>query len=211
MLIPRTPNIIRLIFPKILFRLPQKSATVYLTFDDGPDPCVTPYVLENLKAFQFHATFFVLGKHVQQYPELTQEVLQAKHRIGNHTQNHLCGWKSSDEKYLQNIQEADQSLNPFTSQKKLFRPPYGKMRLSQIRKISYTHQIVLWDIISEDYNSKISEEKILKKLKKQTRNGSIIVFHDSQKSFEKLKNILPPYLRFLKEKGYVSKAIPECF
>lgn len=211
MLIPRTPNIIRHFFPKILFRLPQSQPTVYLTFDDGPQPEVTPFVLEHLKAFQFHATFFVLGKHVQQYPELTQEVLQAKHRIGNHTQNHLCGWKSSDEKYLQNIQEADQSLNPFTSQKKLFRPPYGKMRLSQIRKISYTHQIVLWDVLSEDYNLQLSEERILKKLKKQTRNGSIIVFHDSQKSYEKLKNILPSYLHFLREKGYVSKAIPECF
>ncbi|WP_298950755.1 polysaccharide deacetylase family protein [uncultured Nonlabens sp.] len=177
--------------------------TVYLTFDDGPTPLVTDFVTDLLSQYGFKATFFCIGDKVDRYPATYKLLENQGHQVGNHTYHHLNAWTTKKNRYLDNIDECSKVVDT-----KLFRPPYGRITSTVTKRlINKGYQIVLWDVLSGDFDQKRTAASCLKNLKKNTRNGSVIVFHDSDKSFEKLKIILPKYLKFLKEKGWDSKSI----
>ena len=181
--------------------------TIYLTFDDGPIPEVTPWVLKTLKAYNAKATFFCIGDNIQKHPEIFTQLKADGHTTGNHTQNHLKGWAVADEIYLDNIRKCSQWM-----ESDLFRPPYGRIKRSQIREIQnskfkiqngdQTLKIIMWDVLSGDFDIDLSPEKCLQSVLKKTSNGSIIVFHDSLKAWERLEYVLPKALEFWQKAGY---------
>lgn len=186
------------LFSRYLWHGSRKNKTVYITFDDGPHPEVTRFVLQELEKHQFRATFFCVGDCVQRHPDVFKEVLQAGHAAGNHTYNHLNSWNTTTSHYINDVDTAHQVIDS-----KLFRPPYGRIKPSAaktLRKKGY--QIVMWDLLSGDFDTQRTAASCLKNLKKNTRNGSVIVFHDSEKAYEKLQVILPEYFKFLKESGF---------
>ncbi len=200
---------IKKLFSNYVWDIANRENKVYLTFDDGPTPAITEWTLEQLKNYNAKATFFCIGDNIRKYPEIFLKVIQEEHSIGNHTFNHLNGWKTSTQNYIENAElyEIEHSkLN--TDQNKLFRPPYGKIKLSQsktLRKLGY--KIIMWDVLSEDFNQEITPEKCFENVIKNVTSGSIIVFHDSQKAFRNLEYTLPRTLAFLKEKGFVCERI----
>ncbi|PIX36372.1 MAG: polysaccharide deacetylase family protein [Bacteroidetes bacterium CG_4_8_14_3_um_filter_31_14] len=175
---------------------------IYLTFDDGPTPEVTLRVLALLKEYNAKATFFCLGKNVEKFPEIYNEILIQGHAVGNHSYSHFNGWKTSNKKYIQDVNKASLRINS-----KIFRPPYGKISPLQCIILKKTFRIVLWTCLSKDYSQKMNEEKILNRIKRATKNDAIIVFHDSAKTLKKLLNILPEYLKFLNTENYVCALI----
>ncbi|MAM18445.1 MAG: polysaccharide deacetylase family protein [Christiangramia sp.] len=206
--LPKYPQLLKWLYPKRLSRLPGKN-TIYLSFDDGPIPEVTPWVLQELKKFDATATFFCIGDNVQKHPEIFQQVLDAGHAIGNHTFHHLNGWKTRTSEYLQNTEKAQQLMADYSQHQnqvisaKFFRPPYGKIRNSQASSLVRNgYKIVMWDVISGDYNSQFSAEKCYQNVVQNTVAGSCIVFHDSQKAFPNLQEILPKILQYYAEKGW---------
>ncbi|MGJ8683704.1 MAG: polysaccharide deacetylase family protein [Nonlabens sp.] len=181
----------------------RNKKIVHLTFDDGPHPVVTPFVLNELKKHQFEATFFCIGDCVQKHPEVYEELLQSEHAVGNHTFHHLNSWKTSTITYLTDVKKAGQVIDS-----KLFRPPYGRIKSSVARGLrDLDYKIVMWDVLSGDFDNKRTSRSCLINLKKNTKNGSIIVFHDSEKAYEKLKEILPEYFKFLKKEGFQTAVI----
>lgn len=204
MLIEQTPDIIRKLIPGAVWRLPQKEKTVYLTFDDGPIPEVTPWVLDLLKKYNIKATFFCVGDNVRKYPEVFKMVVSAGHSVGNHTFNHLQGFKVRSGKYVENVELADSYIRS-----NLFRPPHGHLRIRQGTKLSKKFRFVMWDVITRDYNMKLSGEYVLNVVKRYARNGSIIVFHDSIKAEENMKYALPKAIEFLLSEGYKFEKITE--
>jgi len=208
----KTNIFIKKIFSGFVWDLPNKEKKVYLTFDDGPTPEITEWTLNQLKQFKVKATFFCIGENIQKYPEIFNKVIEDGHSIGNHTFNHLKGWNTSTEDYIQNFKQCEaeilkQSLI-LTTKSKLFRPPYGKIKFSQsriLRKMSY--RIIMWDVLSADFDTTISPEKCLENVIKNIRSGSIIIFHDSIKASKNLEYALPKTLVFLKENGYKCEAI----
>jgi peptidoglycan/xylan/chitin deacetylase (PgdA/CDA1 family) len=199
-----TPLWLRLIFPPgVVWTGDRAGNTVYLTFDDGPDPAATPYVLEELRKYQMKATFFCVGANVAKYPELFQQLKQEGHRVGNHTMNHKNGWKTSDDSYVQEIIEADKLINS-----NLFRPPYGKITRSQLKLLREQTQlvsqsrIIMWGALAGDFDAGIDGKKCFDNVRKNTSAGSIIVFHDSQKALPRLKEALPATLDWLSKKGF---------
>lgn len=211
--IVKTPLIVKLIFNKWKWSFSQKEKNLYLTFDDGPTPKVTDWVLEELKKYNAKATFFCIGKNIQQNPELFNEIIHQGHVIGNHTNNHLKSFETPKKRYIQNVLKAEEEIKKnsefSTIQKvKLFRPPYGKLKLSQskiLRKKGY--KIIMWDVLSADFDTEISEAKCMHNVVRNTSKGSIIVFHDSKKAFEKVKFVLPQILEYYTAKGYKFKTI----
>lgn len=204
MLIEQTPDFIRKLIPGAVWRLPQKEKTVYLTFDDGPIPEVTPWVLDLLKKYNIKATFFCVGDNVRKYPEVFKMVVSAGHSVGNHTFNHLQGFKVRSGKYVENVELADSYIRS-----SLFRPPHGHLRIRQGTKLSKKFRFVMWDVITRDYNMKLSGEYVLNVVKRYARNGSIIVFHDSIKAEENMKYALPKAIEFLLSEGYKFEKITE--
>ena len=202
----KTPVILQKILPNYLWRKHTNKKVVYLTFDDGPTPIITTSVLKTLKKFNVKATFFCLGKNVENHVDIVDRILKEGHAIGNHTYSHLNGWDTKYKIYLDDIERADKSfLSSIKSLKevKLFRPAYGKITLKQakeLRKKDYT--IVLWDVLSGDFDTKLSPEKSLRKVVKHTKSGSIVVFHDSIKAQKTLEFVLPKALEYWKENGY---------
>ncbi|WP_438968658.1 polysaccharide deacetylase family protein [Nonlabens sp.] len=181
----------------------REERTIYLTFDDGPTPEVTDFVMEQLDKFQYKATFFCIGEKVKQFPKTYDKLLENGHIIGNHTQHHLNAWKTSSETYLEDVTECAKHIDS-----NLFRPPYGRIKRDITKNlIAKGYKIILWDVLSGDFDMNRAAASCLKNLKKNTKNGSVIVFHDSEKSFEKLKQILPEYLSFIESKGWKSKSI----
>ncbi len=201
--------IIKNLFSNYVWEIPNNENKVYLTFDDGPTPEITEWTLNQLKEFNAKATFFCIGDNVRKYPEIFQKVINEGHSIGNHTFNHLNGWKTNTSDYIENVKLYETEhckLN--TEHCKLFRPPYGKIKPSQskiLRKFGY--KIIMWDIISYDFDNTISKEKCLENVLKNVKSGSIIVFHDSKKAFTNLEYVLPRTLEFLKKKGFVCEKI----
>lgn len=193
----KPPPLIKSFYSSLEWSIPVSAPIIYLTFDDGPSPEVTPWVLEVLKAFDARATFFLVGDNVRKFPSVVEKILKDHHKIGNHTFNHLDGWKTEDEKYLENISRCHQLVDS-----NLFRPPYGKIKKSQIKKLSMTYRIVMWSLLSYDFAAQINHQKILHKLKKFTLPGSIIVFHDSLKAEANLRQMLPIFLETMKTSGY---------
>ena len=212
----KTPLVLKKIFTKRLWDIQDVPNAVYLTFDDGPTPEVTPWVLEQLKKYDAKATFFCIGKNVKKHSDLFRQIIEAGHKIGNHTNNHMNGWQTPTAKYLKNIQKAETTiqvnwpkdkLDEF-SRKKLFRPPYGKMKFSQAKEVlKKGYQIVMWDVLSADFDNSISPEKCTSNVLNNVANGSIIIFHDSLKAEKNLKHALPATLEFLKKKNLKSLTI----
>jgi len=195
-----TPFWLRWFYPNITWHKSRKEKFVYITFDDGPIPVVTPFVLNTLKKFNCHATFFCIGENVDKHPSILSDLISAGHTIGNHTYNHLKGWNSSNKDYIENVIKS----STITSTR-IFRPPYGRIKKSQIKEIkSYnpSTEIVMWDVLSGDYDERISKEQCVRNVLKHCKNGSIIVFHDSLKAFGHLEYALPVVLENLSRQGY---------
>jgi peptidoglycan/xylan/chitin deacetylase (PgdA/CDA1 family) len=178
----------------------RHEKAVYLTFDDGPIPEATPFVLDILDHFQIKATFFMVGDNVRKHPDIFHMVVERGHRIGNHTYNHIGGFKYLSKNYLANADKANETLHT-----DLFRPPHGWMRWIQYLLLRKKYRIVMWDLVTRDYSKRVTAEDVFHNVKKYTRNGSIITFHDSLKSIEKLRTALPQSIQWLKEQGYTFK------
>ena len=191
---------LRWLYPRATWRMNRHEHAVYLTFDDGPIPESTPFLLKTLDEFDAKATFFMVGENVRRHPELFEQIVKAGHQVGNHTFNHISGFKHSIHKYSYNTEKANQLIHSH-----LFRPPHGWMRLSQYAWLGRKYRIVMWDLVTRDYSKWMTAEDVLNNVKQYTRNGSIITFHDSLKSIDKLHFALPEALRWLKEQGYVFK------
>jgi len=198
----KTPQIIQRLFPNLLWRFPSKEKVLYLTFDDGPIPEVTPWVLDTLQQFDAKATFFCVGDNVQKHPKIFERLLSEKHSVGNHTFHHLDGWKNKKDVYLSDIKKCAKSLNS-----NLFRPPYGRLKPQQASVIQKDYKIVLWDVLSGDFDPKLSKEKCLENVLTYAKEGSIIVFHDSLKAEEKLRYVLPRVLKHYQKLEFQFKKI----
>jgi len=176
---------------------------VYLTFDDGPTPVVTPWVLDQLDEVQAKATFFCLGRNVDKHPDLYKQILVTGHSVGNHSYSHMKGFRSSIKRYMDDIHLASNLIDS-----KLFRPPYGRILPGQVKAVIQQYDIIMWDVLSIDYNSGLTGERVLQNVTNNVKPGSIIVFHDSDKASDNLYYALPRTLEFLHESGYAMKAIP---
>ena len=192
------------LYPDYCWGMPSTEKKIYLSFDDGPHPQATPFVLDTLKQYHAKASFFCIGKNVAEFPELYKGILLDGHTVGNHTQDHLNGWKTKDSQYFENIREASKYIDS-----KLFRPPYGKITRFQAKQIreKMGMQIVMWSVLSADFDIRIRPEQCLKNVVENAGNGSIIVFHDSAKAFERMAYALPAVLDFYSKKGYQFCAI----
>ena len=205
----KTPEFIRKTFPGFIWQMPDESQQennkeLYLTFDDGPVQEVTPFVIDFLKQYNAKATFFCVGENIEENPEIFQELKDQGHSIGSHSYNHLSGWATENNQYLSNVDKAAK-----LSSSTLFRPPYGRIKLSQAKKIQENYKIIMWDVLSGDFDPKISAEKCYDNVVDNAHNGSIVVFHDSQKSYKVLKEVLPRVLDHYSELGYQFKSITE--
>ncbi len=199
MFIEQPARFLRWLYPHALWRMSHRERAVYLTFDDGPIPEATPYILDTLERFGAKATFFVVGHNAQKYPHLLAETRKRGHRIGNHTYHHISGIKVRSWNYLRNVEQAEELLHTG----RLFRPPHGWMGFVKYRIMRHTGwRIVMWDVVTRDYSRLLSAADVVDNVKRYTRPGSIITFHDSLKSIDKLKTALPAALEWLKEQGY---------
>lgn len=201
----KTPWWLKRLYSNCVWQMPTGDRIIYLTFDDGPHPVATTFVLEELKKFNAKATFFCIGKNVVEYGGIYKMILDEGHAVGNHTFNHLNGWKTDDEIYLQNIEEAKKYIDS-----NLFRPPYGRATRFQLKLIR-SHKLnltpLMWTVLSGDFDLKIDREKCLNNVLRNTSNGSIVLFHDSEKAFDKMKYALPKVLEYFSEKGFRFKKI----
>lgn len=197
MYLHKTPTLVRLFFPQFWWKRRTDENIIYLTFDDGPIPGVTDWVLETLRPYNAKATFFCVGQNIQKHPDVYQRVLTQGHAVGNHTFHHLNGWKTRPEPYLENIRACDESLAldfQSNASKPLFRPPYGRLTRQQSKLIREQYQIVMWDVLSGDFDRSLSPVLCLRKTIAHTQRGSIVTFHDSVKAKENLEYVLPRYL-----------------
>jgi peptidoglycan/xylan/chitin deacetylase (PgdA/CDA1 family) len=193
----RPPKVYRWLFKKAVFRKNPNEKTVYLTFDDGPHPEATPYVLNVLETHGIKATFFVLGKNVNKHPELFKQLKVEGHGIGNHGMHHPKGWKTATDKYVKDV-----ALGKEITKSNLFRPPYGSLTISQYNRLVQTEKIVFWDVISGDFDQKINGPTVINNVLKNVRNGSVIVMHDSKKAMNNVMGSMNEIIIELKEKGY---------
>ncbi len=191
------PRFLRYLFKHTLWQKKTSSKVIYLTFDDGPTPEITTQVLDILDKYDWKATFFCVGENVHKYPEIYQEVLRRGHRTGNHSYNHLKGYKYSCDEYVENVNKASTLIDS-----KLFRPPYGRITFQQIKALRKDYQIIMWDVITHDYDKQLSPHQVLNNVKNNLRKGSIVVFHDSVKAKSNVLTALPPAIEFWKENGY---------
>ena len=203
MIIEQPPLLFRILFSETVWRIHRKRRTVFLTFDDGPIPKVTPWVLDTLDHYGVKATFFLVGDNVRRHPELLEEILHRGHSVGNHTMNHLQSIKVTTRTYLRNVALADRLIGS-----RLFRPPHGLLRWGTARLMKNHFSLIMYDLVTRDYNQKLTGEEVLNNVKRYARKGSIIVFHDSLKAEKNLKYALPHAIEWLKYKGYEFEAIP---
>lgn len=201
----RTPYIIKKLFPDILWEMPEVNNKIYLTFDDGPHPEMTPWILNYLKIHDAKATFFCLGKNAEKYPGLVQQIKDYGHTVGSHGYAHLNGWATGNAAYLKDVEMAEQVLSD-KNNTRLFRPPYGRIRLSQLRQISA--RVVNWSLMPGDFDAGISSEKCHQRLSENVRSGDIICLHDSEQAARHLRYCLPKWLAFFDNKGLKSEALP---
>ncbi len=203
MYLSKSPGILRSLTRKNLtWELPARAGEIFLTFDDGPIPEITPQVLDILKQYQAKATFFCVGDNVLKHPDVYQQVLEAGHTTGNHTFHHLNGWKTPLIEYLADIEKCSQLVKS-----SLFRPPYGRIKPSYIQSIKPDYQIIMWSVLSGDFDVDSSPEKVLDNALQHTTDGSIVVFHDSLKAADRLFYALPGFLKHFSDKGYKFSAI----
>ena len=197
----KTPALFRWLFPSCIWRIPNEENKIFLTFDDGPNPVFTKKIISVLKKHRVPATFFCIGRQVKKHPELFDE-LSKNYPVGNHTLTHVNGWKESTSNYAN---EVEQCQSVFTSS--LFRPPYGRIKFSQINKLKSNFKIIMWDVLGADFDASISPERIEKNILKNTESGSIIVLHDNPNFAEKMLSVLPSIIEKLKKKGFVFSSI----
>ena len=201
----KTYKIIQFLFPKYTWELPNAEKKIFLTFDDGPIPEITEWVLDILKQENIKATFFCIGDNIQKHPAIFKRIIAENHSLGNHTFNHLNGWKTSPKDYIENVQLCeDEILKHSNLKSKFFRPPFGKIRRNQasaIQKLGY--KLIMLNVLSYDFDKDLSQEECLLKVVKNTSNGSIIVFHDSIKANNNLRFVLPRAIQLLKKKGFI--------
>ena len=193
----QVPEILKSVIKNVVWRINPAKKVIYLTFDDGPNSRVTPLVLDILDRFEVKATFFCVGENVSRFPDVFDEVKRRGHTVGNHTFNHLKGFEYATDYYVRNVEKANGYIKS-----DLFRPPHGQIKPSQIKALKDDYRIIMWDFITYDYDKLIEPEKIIAEVKKRSRNGSIVVFHDSLKAEKNVLQVLPEALRFWKENGY---------
>lgn len=204
MIIEQPPLLYRLLFPEAIWRIKRKRRkVVFLTFDDGPIPEVTPWVLDLLDKYEIKATFFMVGDNVRRHPELLEEVKARGHSYGNHTMHHLQGFKVSRVRYMRDITEAAYYIDS-----PLFRPPHGLIRWAQAKAIKNHYNIVMYDLVTRDYSKKLNPEQVLANVRRYVRNGSVIVFHDSLKARKNMQQALPQAIEWLKAEGYEFLPLP---
>jgi peptidoglycan-N-acetylglucosamine deacetylase len=223
----KTNSLIKKLFSNYVWEIPNNENKVFLTFDDGPTPEITEWTLSQLKSYNAKATFFCIGDNIRKHPTLFRKVIQDGHSIGNHTFNHLNGWKTNLNIYCENVELCEKELSEGRKlnsgciqgkenlkselrilNSKIFRPPYGKIKPSQSKTLRRQgYKIIMWDVISYDFDSKTAPEECLKNVLNNVKSGSIIVFHDSIKAFKNLEFVLPRTLEFLKEKGFTCEPI----
>ncbi|OYU95459.1 MAG: polysaccharide deacetylase family protein [Bacteroidetes bacterium B1(2017)] len=196
------PAILHWLMPTYTWKVKTKDKQLFLTFDDGPHPQITPWVLALLKEYDAKATFFCVADNVKKFPETYKEVLNQGHTTGNHSFHHLNGWKTNTQPYLADVELASEYISS-----NLFRPPYGRIRRQQAKALQDKYKIIMWNRLSRDYEKNLNVNESLAQMK-QVDNGSILVFHDSEKSFENLKVLLPELLSFYKQEGYQMLSIP---
>lgn len=226
----RIPSILPWLFPQLTWGIKTNEKELFLTFDDGPVPGPTEFVLNELKKYNAKATFFCIGDNIQKHGDIFKRIISEGHQVGNHTFNHMKGWGTSTEKYLANVELCANEISkrlpisgfqlPVTNHhspstgnwqpetRLLFRPPYGRIRTKQINALKQKYQIIMWDVLTSDYSQSLSPEKCLAGSIKATRPGSIIVFHDSLKAERNMSYALPRYLNYFSERGYLFKALP---
>ena len=203
----KTPWWLKKIYKTCIWQINTKQKIIYLSFDDGPHPVATPFVLDELKKYHAKATFFCIGKNVVMYPEIYKRIIAEGHSVGNHTLNHLNGWKTKNNIYIENILSANKYINSF-----LFRPPYGKIRFRQLRilfRLKQPFKVIMWSVLSGDFDNGITKIKCLNNVIKNTGDGSIVVFHDSEKALDKLSFVLPEVLKHFEEKQFQFNKIEE--
>lgn len=200
----RTPFILPLLYPKLIWRIPTSEDIIYLTFDDGPVPGPTDFVLEQLDKFNAKATFFCIGNNVIQNESIFRKIVEQGHAVGNHTQNHKKGWGTPNDEYLNDVIACQKTMKATT----LFRPPYGRIRRSQIKQLD-NYKIVMWDVLSYDYSSAMNRDRCLQGVIKATRKGSIVVFHDSYKAEKNMTYALPRFLDHFTQNGYKFESLSE--
>jgi peptidoglycan/xylan/chitin deacetylase (PgdA/CDA1 family) len=204
MYLAKTPSLFYKIYnSKDLWRVETSEDVIYLTFDDGPVPEVTPWVLDMLDSFEAKATFFCVGENVKKNPDIFDDIIRRNHTVGNHTYSHLNGWKSEPEDYYENVGKCDSLFNTT-----LFRPPYGKVSSAQHKLLEKQFNLVYWTVLSGDFDQSITPEKCLENAKTSVEKGSIVVFHDSIKAWNNLVYALPAFLDHFYRKGFLFKAIP---
>jgi peptidoglycan/xylan/chitin deacetylase (PgdA/CDA1 family) len=203
--IAKTPKWVRKLFSKSIWEMPQTKKAIYLTFDDGPHPQMTSFVLDELSKYNATATFFCIGKNVVDHPAVFERIIHEGHAIGNHTYDHLDGWKTGNADYLENILTARKYIDS-----DLFRPPYGRLTWSQQRDITksgHAFKVIMWSVLSGDFDVNITPEQCCKNVLQHTKSGSVVVFHDSEKAGERIRYALPVVLKYFSEKGYAFEKI----
>ncbi len=206
----KTPAWIIRLFSGLTWRIPEEKPVIYLTFDDGPHPEITPWVLSLLKNYNAKATFFLIGKNVTLYPETALSIKAAKHLIGNHTFSHKDGWKTPLSVYMEDVQKGESVITPIIGTKPLwFRPPYGRLRFGQLRQVKKKYRIAMMDILCGDFDTTKDAAFCIRNIVENYQNGSIVVFHDSEKAFPRLRETLPAILTFCQENGIQCKKLPE--
>lgn len=198
MYLTKTPWWLRALYPSLVWRMPAGEKKIYLTFDDGPHPVATPFVLDQLAAYGAKASFFCIGKNVAARPDIYQRILAEGHAVGNHTQHHLNGWKTDDVEYVNDTMQAAAYI-----QSNLFRPPYGRVKRSQIRGLQGKGmKIIMWDVLSADFDTNLTPQASLSYVLYHTKPGSIVLFHDSEKAWERMSGALPAVLQHFSAEGY---------
>lgn len=201
----------RALYPDFIWRKGRQEKNIYLTFDDGPIPEITEFVLYTLAQYNAKATFFCIGDNIKKHPDIFQKVINAGHSIGNHTFNHLRGWKTDKETYLANVKQCDaeigNKIEHSTQRKKLFRPPHGRIKRSQAKVLLPEYDIIMWDVLTADYDAGLSPDRVLAKALQYTENGSIVLFHDSIKANKNMSFALPRFLEYFSEREFSFQSI----
>jgi peptidoglycan/xylan/chitin deacetylase (PgdA/CDA1 family) len=199
----KTPEILKRIYPNQTWSYPTSEKKIYLTFDDGPTPNITGWVLEQLKTYRAKATFFLVGQNAERYPQIVSAIRREGHSIGNHTYRHLNGWMIATKPYMKDILKCNELL-----QSKLFRPPYGRIKRTQTRMMMNRYRVIMWDVLSGDFDPAITGKKCLQNVIENTKPGSIVVFHDSMKAADRLQYALPRMLEHFSSRNYSFEKIP---
>lgn len=202
MYLVKTPQFIQNLFPNFCWRMPGQQKALYLTFDDGPIPEITPWVLEQLRAYNARATFFCVGDNVRKYPHIFEQLVDEGHTVGNHTYHHLNGWASDNLTYFHDVRHCARAVRS-----ELFRPPYGRLKPRQAQFLQRHYRIVMWDVLSGDFDPEISAEQCLNNVIDHAVAGSIVVFHDSRKAWPKLQTVLPRVLDHFQAKGFTFQSL----